>query len=146
MSVPFLILVVDDDPDLIDVLSRTAKHSFPEAHFIQVHSSLEAKDYFDKLEGYGPKLILLDLALQEKTTGLDFLTYLRANSQTRSIPVIILTVSQRDSDIQEAYAFGVSSFTQKPFSTDDWMMYWQNLRLYWFNTVTLPPVRFTKNR
>ena len=144
MSADFRILIIDDDPALLDILNRAAKSSFPEVLFIQVYNSLEAKDYFLKLEGYGPKLVLLDINLRDSVNGLAFLAYLRSNTQTRTLPIIMLTVSQLDSDIELAYASGVSSFTNKPFSYEGWLTYLQTLRSYWFNTVTLPSILYQK--
>ncbi|MFD2934312.1 response regulator [Spirosoma flavum] len=142
MKPQFLVLVVDDDILLTDILNRASRSSFPEATFIQVHSSTEAKKYIEDLDGYGPKLVLLDINLQDKVSGLDFLAFLRAYSQTRFLPVVMLTASQLPQDIETAYTFGASSFTVKPFSYEDWRVYLSNLRLYWFETVTLPAIRF----
>jgi len=67
----FLILLIDDDPDLLDILTRAAQKGFVEARFVQIHSTREATAYFSQLDGYGPRLVLLDMDLQEDHTGLD---------------------------------------------------------------------------
>lgn len=72
----FLILLVDDNPDLIDILNRASQRAFSNARFKQVHNTVEGKAYFRELEGDGPKLVLLDIDLQEKVDGLDFLAFL----------------------------------------------------------------------
>ena len=144
MTSHFPILIVDDDPLLTEILSQSSKLGFPEASFLQVHSTDEAINYIKALDGYGPKLVLLDCYLQDTSNGLDFLAFLRSNSQTRYLPVVILTVSQTQADIDNAYSLGASSFTVKPSCFDDWVTYLKSLRHYWFKTVTIPRIRYQK--
>ncbi|HEX7513075.1 MAG TPA: response regulator, partial [Candidatus Methylomirabilis sp.] len=59
-----------------------------------------------------PDLILLDM-LMPKLSGLDMLRALRAGEQTRAIPVLILSNSSREQDIQEAERLGVSGYLVK---------------------------------
>ena len=59
-----------------------------------------------------PDLILLDM-LMPKLTGLDVLRTLRADQRTRAIPVLILSNSSREQDIQEAERLGVSGYLVK---------------------------------
>ena len=142
MNAKFSILLVDDDPHLLDILCRAASRSFPEAIFSQIHSSTQAQAYLNQLDGYGPKLILLDIDLKQTETGLDFLVFLGAHPEGRLLPVIMLTVSSLGEDKAKAYSLGATSFTLKPFDFDGWVKYLAILRLYWFETVTLPGIRF----
>ncbi|MCX6212779.1 response regulator [Spirosoma sp.] len=139
----FPILLVDDDPLLAEVLIEAAKINFPEARFQQVYSAGEAKRYIDQLEGYGPKLILLDINLNEMNTGFNLLAYIQVHPQARLVPVLMLTVSQLTNDVKLAYEIGASSFTVKPFSYEDWQTYLVNLRHYWYKTVSLPSIQFS---
>ncbi|GAB3050386.1 response regulator [Spirosoma pulveris] len=144
MQSPFLILLVDDDPLLLDVLHRASRVSFPEASFIQVLSNPEAISYIQELDQYGPKLILLDVDLGSNQSGLDFAAFLRVHPQGRFLPLVMLSIDQLPATVGSAYLAGVSSFTVKPTSFGDWKIYFATLRLYWFRTVTIPPVRFHK--
>ncbi len=144
MQSKFQILIVDDDLHLMEILNRASLHSFPEASFIQAYSSTEAIAYIKNLNGYGPKLVLLDINLQDGANGFAFLTVLRSHPEALFLPVVMLTVSQLPHDIEVAYTSGASSFTVKPFSYNDWKTYLSHLRLYWFETVTLPAIRFHK--
>ncbi|QDK80205.1 response regulator [Spirosoma sp. KCTC 42546] len=146
MPYRYSILLVDDDPHLIELLNHAAQQVFPEASFFQVTSAAEAIAYIETLEGYGPRLVLLDLNLSSADNGLHFLSFLRANENTRFLPVVILTVSNLYGDIENSYALGVSAFTIKPTRLDEWVDYVRNLRNYWFDTVTLPAIVFNKNR
>ncbi|GAB4016842.1 response regulator [Spirosoma sp. KCTC 42546] len=144
MKSNFPILLVDDDALLVDILHRASRDHFPEASFIQVFSNTEAIAYINALDGHGPKLVFLDIDLGSSVNGLDFLAFLQAHAQGRLLPVIMLTASQLPSTILTTYSTGAASFTVKPFSFDDWKMYFITLRQYWFDTVTIPPIRFYK--
>ncbi|GAB3788477.1 hypothetical protein GCM10028818_55110 [Spirosoma horti] len=144
MQPKFLILLVDDDSSLVEVLPLAVKSSFPEASFIQVHSHSEAIAYIHALDHYGPKLILLDIDLGSNQSGLDLAAFLRVHPEGRFVPIVILTIDQLPTTIGLAYLAGASSFTVKPASFGEWQIYLATLRLYWFSTVTIPPVRFHK--
>ena len=144
MPTSFRILLVDDDPLLIDLVSRVSQTSFPEAIFMQVTSTSQARTFFNSLEGYGPRLVLLDVNLEAQETGFDFLAYLRGTQQNNLLPVIMLTVSQAAADVRKAYEWGANSFCVKPFSYTGWQTYLNELRTYWLKTVTLPAALYTK--
>jgi CheY-like chemotaxis protein len=144
MRPPFLILVVDDNPLLLDLCTRAAKEHFPEASFLQVHSCPEAIQYIHQLDYFGPRLILLDIDLNSNQSGFTFLMFLKAHPQARFLPVIMLTVDESPATIDTAYEQWASSFTVKPDSFGGWKQYFLLLRQYWFNTATLPAVRFHK--
>ncbi len=144
MPQQFQILLVDDDPLIADILQRASVSSFPEASFIHISSFDEAKKYIEQLEGRGPKIVLLDIDLQDKVDGLDFLALLRAHPKGRILPVVMLSASKTPSLVERAYTYGASSFTTKPFSYADWKQYLANLKTYWYETVTLLDIRHYK--
>ncbi|AUD01572.1 response regulator [Spirosoma pollinicola] len=144
MPQQFPILLVDDDPLIADVLQRASVSSFPEASFIHVSSFDEAKNYIEHLEGKGPKIVLLDIDLQDKVDGLDFLALLRAHPKGRVLPVVMLSANKTPTLVERAYTYGASSFTTKPFSYADWKQYLANLKTYWYETVTLLDIRHYK--
>ena len=145
MSSKFPILLVDDDPNVAYIINQASQSSFAEASFIHVKSFEEAKQYIEELEGKGPKIVLLDIDLQEKVDGLDFLTLLRAHPKGRILPVIMLSANKAPKLIERSYLYGASSFTVKPFSYADWKAYLSALRTYWFDTVTLLDVRHSND-
>ena len=140
----FLVLLVDDDESLLDILVKAAHVSFPEATFKQVSRFDEAKQYIEELERM-PQLVLLDVDLQDRVDGLDFLALIRVHPKGRALPVVILSANYTPQLVERSYSFGASSFTVKPFSFDDWKRYLLRLRMYWFETVTLPDVRYYKS-
>jgi CheY-like chemotaxis protein len=134
----FPILLIDDDPHLVDLFNQASKDNFPQARYTQVYSVQEAKRYLSTCQGPGPKLIFLDINFKDTLTGFDLLAFLRADIQTRNLPVVMLTVSEEAADVQTAYRYGAASFVRKPDTLAEWKTYVGNLRLYWVDTVTLP--------
>lgn len=84
-----------------------------------------------------PRVILLDLKLP-KVSGLEVLKVLKTEQSTSAIPVVIVTSSQEDPDIQTAYRLGANSYVVKPVSSDAFIEAMSRLGLYWL-LVNQPP-------
>jgi two-component system response regulator len=85
-----------------------------------------------------PRLVLLDLKLP-KVGGLDLLRRIRADQQTRLLPVVVLTSSSEQRDIVESYHRGANSYVRKPVDVDQFMEAMRQLGLYWM-LVSEPPL------
>lgn len=140
MTAQFPILLVDDDPDIADILNRAARTAFAEAQFVHVRSFGEAAAYLEGLRGRGPRLVLLDIDLQTELSGLDFLSLMRGHDQGRLVPVVVFSASTRLAD--QALSRGANAFARKPSSYAAWKAYVEQLRHYWFETVTTPNLWF----
>ena len=68
-----------------------------------------------------PELILLDINLPD-ISGIDLLTLIKKEQRLKDIPVVILTGSNEDQDIQKCYDLGASSYLVKPISNDALML------------------------
>ena len=77
-----------------------------------------------------PVVILLDLNMP-RIDGLTVLRTLKAHPVLRRIPIVILTTSNEDRDIQTAYDLGVNSYIVKPVGFDNFMEVAQHIELYW---------------
>lgn len=77
-----------------------------------------------------PKVIFLDLKLP-KMSGLEVLSQIKKDARTRSIPVVMLTSSQEESDIAESYKQGVNSYIVKPVDYDEFCQVVVDMGLYW---------------
>lgn len=139
-----MILLVDDDATIADLLTRAAKHEFPEATFIHTSTFQQAAKYLDDLSGRGARLILLDINLQTGLSGFDFLSLVRQHPQGHLLPIIMLSASRDQMDRVEAYRRGATVYSQKPFTFQGWKRYVADLRTYWFETATLPSIWFQK--
>jgi CheY-like chemotaxis protein len=144
MPAKFTILLVEDDIAIVDLIQRVAKTHFPEANFIPITTFEEAVIYLYNVEGFGPKLALLDINLAGYKSGLDFLNLMREHPLGKLVPVVVLSASNSKKDIKVAYDSGASSFVNKPFTLNDWRSFLTMLRFYWFETVKLPQTWFEK--
>jgi CheY-like chemotaxis protein len=126
------ILVVEDNPVDLDLTQRAfAKHRI--ANPIQVaRDGEEALDFIPRWEAGEPlpTVILLDLKLP-KVNGLDVLRRLKSHRQTSIVPVIILTTSAEDRDIQEAYRLGANSYIVKPVDFEKFVDVAAQIEMYW---------------
>ena len=84
-----------------------------------------------------PQVILLDLKLP-KIDGLDVLREIRANPRTRLLPVVILTTSIEDSDLQRGYSLGANSYVRKPVDFDHFIEAVRQLGQYWLGMNQCP--------
>jgi two-component system response regulator len=77
-----------------------------------------------------PKAILLDLKLP-RVSGLEVLERLKGDERTRSIPVIVLTSSREDTDLQRCYELGANSYIVKPVEFENFVKAVSEMGFYW---------------
>jgi CheY-like chemotaxis protein len=133
------VLVVEDDPDDLDMTLRALRESCAGSSVSIARDGFEALLFIFCEGAYAgrdieatPRLILLDLALP-KIDGFEVLRRLKADSRTRSIPVVILTSSREHSDIVEGYNLGVNSYIVKPVDYRSFVNAVQRLGAYWLS-------------
>ena len=100
----------------------------------------EALDYLfsDRNSAVAPLLVLLDLKLP-KVGGLEVLRRIRADERTRRLPVVVLTSSSEQEDINSSYWHGANSYIRKPVDFDGFVEASRLLGMYWIG-VNEPPV------
>ncbi|MBN8823512.1 MULTISPECIES: response regulator [unclassified Spirosoma] len=141
------VLVIDDSSDHWLLIKKAMQHCLPEVtlvHVSSVQETLELLQEWNTQEWELPQLILQDLYLPTREAGWQLLNQIKAMSTTVSlIPLIMFSSSNDHLDVEEAYHAGVSSYLVKPIDYTDWVAYFNELRAYWWETVTLPPVQFS---
>jgi len=86
--------------------------------------------YADRKMENGPRLVLLDLNLP-KVSGLEVLRRVKSDERTRTIPVIVLTMSKRDRDMVECHRLGVEGYIVKPVNFVNFSKVTTQLSLCW---------------
>jgi two-component system, response regulator len=138
------ILLVEDNPQDAELTIRAFKKRNLANQLHLVEDGAEALDFIFCRGSYAgremsrpPKVILLDPKLP-KVNGLEVLRELKADERTRSIPVVIVTSSREDPDIQTAYALGANSYVVKPVDFDAFLDVMSHLGFYWLLLNQLP--------
>jgi two-component system response regulator len=139
------ILLVEDNPAEVKITQRALKESGVGVELIVVRDGQEALDYLLRqgphAVGQGwrePALILLDLNLP-RLNGREVLERIRATPHLRSVPVIVLTTSNRVEDVRAMYAAGANTYIEKPQDFARFVTVLETIQRYWLDTAVLPP-------
>ncbi len=131
------ILFAEDSDDDAMLTIRALKKSGFANKLHHVKNGAEAIDFMYRKGVYAsrsikeqPKLILLDLKMP-LVSGMEVLEKIKSDPDLRTIPVVILTSSKEDPDIQKAYALGANSYITKPVESDNFFQAIKELGLYW---------------
>ena len=122
MVLQIRILLVEDNLEDVAVTKRVLKHNKLDRRLVIATSGKVALDALqNKTKEDLPQLILLDINLPD-ISGIDLLTHIKKDKSLDTIPVVILTGSNEDQDIQKSYDLGASSYLVKPISNDALML------------------------
>jgi len=139
------ILLVEDNPDEEELaLFAFKKTGIDRKNIIVVRDGQEAVDYLyaqGDFEGRdikdAPRVVFLDLNIP-KIHGLEVLKLLRNDERTATLPIVILTSSDEQSDIQEGYRAGANSYICKPFDFDKFVSNIKSMGDYWLDMNVAP--------
>lgn len=133
------ILLVEDNPLDVDLTLRAFQRRKLANPILVARDGEEALAWIPRWEAgeTQPTVILLDLNLP-RIDGLTVLRTLKAHTMLRRIPVVVLTTSKEDRDIDTAYDLGVNSYIVKPVGFDNFMDVAQQIELYWCVFNALP--------
>jgi len=131
------ILLVEDNENDAALTIRALKKRNLANNLIHVNDGQEALNFIyaqGEYEGRDPhnlpKVVLLDLKLP-KISGLEVLRQLKEKEETKVIPIVMLSSSQEESDLCEAYKLGANSYIVKPVEFDNFSEAISNMGLYW---------------
>lgn len=94
-------------------------------------------EYAERSVADAPTLVLLDLKLP-KVSGHEVLRTLKSDDRTKHIPVIVLSSSREDSDVNRCYELGVNSYVVKPVDFGQFTETVQRIGTYWLDTNETP--------
>lgn len=135
------ILLVEDNPMDIDLTLQAFQENQVANPIAVCHDGEEALRYIDAHGSLAdrelPLLVLLDLRLP-KVDGLDVLRGISAHGVWKRIPVVVLTTSRHNQDVDAAYELGVNSYIVKPVDFLSFMEVIKTIKLYWLLTNESP--------
>lgn len=138
------ILLVEDNPDDVDLALLAFKESGIGEDALVARDGQEAVDYLlhhgtlggSRIE-HLPKVILLDINLP-RLDGFEVLKRLRANPLTRCLPVVILSSSREERDLERSYQLGANSYIQKSLDFSCFVESVKKMGEYWLSLNVVP--------
>lgn len=138
------ILLVEDNVNDAELTIRALRKVNLANQLIHVKDGAEALDFIfarGEFQEYASKehlkLILLDIKMP-KVDGIEVLKQIKANENTKSIPVVIMTSSKEEQDIVKSYEYGVNSYVVKPVDFSAFAKAVTELGFYWLLTNQSP--------
>ena len=142
MDTQYEVLIVDDNPGDVRLLEIAFQEADPLVRVRSVADGEQAIDYMFRRGPYmyaeTPNLVLLDLNLP-KVNGHEVLRELKANDETRFVPVVILTSSLAQADLEEAYSSGANSYMVKRYDLQQTIDAIRTVVRVWLYRASVPP-------
>jgi chemotaxis family two-component system response regulator Rcp1 len=140
-SYSFNILLVEDNAGD----ARLAQEALIENHvkhiLYHVKDGLQALEFLHKKGAYysspRPDLIFLDLNLP-KINGHQVLAEIKSDESLKKIPVVILSISQSEKDIERSYELNANCYVTKPLDINEFIEVFGRIQNFWLKTVKLP--------
>lgn len=139
------ILIVEDNENDLEAARRAFRKTNIPHDINHAWTAEEAIDYLLDPQKAVPSLILLDLNLPGMG-GRKALEMIRKDKSLTQIPIIVLTTSDHDKDVEMCYTLGASSYIKKPMDFEALCQAVRNLVEYWLGTSLLPPLRAERER
>lgn len=145
------ILLVEDNPNDLELALIALERSQLANDVVVVRDGAEALDYLFRRNSYAdrqegnPAVLMLDLKLP-KVDGLEVLESIRKTKALRSIPVVMLTSSREEPDLDRAYQLGVNAYVVKPVQFKEFVSAITDLGVFWAVLNEPPPgsLRFAR--
>lgn len=141
---PCSILLVEDSPEDREATTRAFKRAGLDS---PIHYCVDGDDALDWLFRRGkytdpgslpqPSVILLDLNLPG-TDGREVLAEIKKDEQLKTIPILILTTSADERDVERCYRMGANSYLKKPVGLEEFYRTIQVVKDFWLDLVVLP--------
>ncbi len=145
VKVPAILLAEDDENDLFFM-----QRAFNQSQIANpLHHVKDGEDAIAYLKGEGefadrtrfplPYLILLDLKMPRKN-GFEVIQWIREQPGLKRFPIVVLTSSKEDPDINRAYELGANTYLVKPVKFEGLVEMMKTLKLYWLILAEKPSI------
>lgn len=138
---PIIILLVEDNPGDVRLTQEALRDARVANQMHTMNDGVEALTFLQREGPYRdapqPDLILLDLNLPRKD-GREVLAAIKGDPRLRRIPVVVLTTSQDERDVDAAYDLHANCYIVKPVDLEQFLRIVRSIEDFWFEIVTLP--------
>jgi chemotaxis family two-component system response regulator Rcp1 len=138
---PIEILLVEDSPDDADLTIDALRDGRVRNRISHVEDGVEAMAFLRREGKYSssprPDLILLDWRMPRKN-GQEVLSEVKSDPALKTIPVVVMTSSDEEADVMEAYKRHVNCYVTKPVDLDQFKRVVKSIESFWFTIVKLP--------
>ncbi len=139
---PIDILIVEDNRADIRLVQEIFKKGKMIINLYAVLDGIEAMEYLRKEGKYKdvnrPDIILLDLNMPRKD-GREVLEEIKSDSELKSIPVVVMTISKAEEDILKSYNLHANAYIVKPIELNQFINVVSSIEHFWLTVVKLPP-------
>lgn len=145
------ILIVEDSAQDVELALLALEENHLTNEVVVVDDGEAALDYLHRRGAFRlrapghPAVVMLDLKLP-RLSGLEVLEIVKRDEALKMIPIVMLTSSREDQDLQRAYALGVNAYVVKPVSFHDFVGAMKELGLFWAVINEPPPGSAKGNR
>jgi two-component system, chemotaxis family, response regulator Rcp1 len=131
------ILVVEDNPGDVRLMREALNDVQPPITLDICLDADQARQRLQDPHAPKPRLILLDFNLP-KSGSKDFLRFLKSDETLRLIPVAVLTTSDAERDVSEAYRLHANCYLRKPVDLDGFFEVIRSAAHFWLDVACLP--------
>ena len=141
---PIDVLLVEDDPGDTLMIREAFADNKVRNSLTSVTDGVEAMRFLRREGEYAdaprPDLVLLDLNLP-RVNGRELLQQIRKTPGLQTVPVVVLSTSNRLEDVRDSYALGANTYVEKPQDFNRFVSILQIIQRYWLDTALLPPAK-----
>ena len=138
---PIQLLLVEDNAGDVRLTKEAFKDAKVHLDLHVVSDGVEAMDFLHRRGRYAdsprPDLILLDLNLPRKD-GREVLTEIKSDPSLKTIPVVILTTSGSEADIEHSYQLNANCYVSKPVDLEQFLSVVRSIDDFWLSAVRFP--------
>ncbi len=139
------ILLAEDNPQDVELTLEALKEYNLVNRVVVVHDGVEVMEYlnyegrFKDREKGNPVVLLLDIKMP-RMSGIEVLEAIRSNPSYKLLPIVMLTSSRQEPDLQKCYALGVNAYVVKPVNFKDFLEAVKYIGVFWAMLNELPPM------
>ncbi len=138
------VLLIEDSPGDVRLIQETFRVANPSAHLHVASDGVEAMAFLRREGAHAnaprPDIILLDLNLP-KMDGREVLAHIKSDSALRTIPTVVLTTSEAETDIARSYELQANCYLTKPVQLEVFESVVRSINDFWLTAVKLPSQR-----